>query len=52
MRCVYVVAYDSLCKERFVDWHTRFGTYLGYKVVLLTGETAVDLKLVDVGDII
>ena len=51
-RCVYVVPNDSLCKERFVDWYNRFGTYLGYKVVMLTGETAVDLTLLDAGDLI
>ena len=51
-RCVYVVPHDSLCKERFVDWREKFESYLGHKVVLLTGEAAVDLKLLDVGTIV
>ena len=29
----------------YTDWHNKFGLQLGKKVVLLTGETGTDLKL-------
>ena len=31
--------------QRYSDWQQKFGQYLGKKVVLLTGETSVDLRL-------
>lgn len=36
----------------FVDWHQKFQDTLNKKVVLLTGETSTDLKLLGKGDII
>lgn len=36
----------------FVDWHQKFQDVLSKKVVLLTGETSTDLKLLGKGDII
>lgn len=36
----------------FVDWHQKFQETLNKKVVLLTGETSTDLKLLGKGDII
>ncbi|KPP72642.1 U5 small nuclear ribonucleoprotein 200 kDa helicase-like [Scleropages formosus] len=36
----------------FVDWHQKFQDALNKKVVLLTGETSTDLKLLGKGDII
>lgn len=36
----------------FVDWHQKFQDILNKKVVLLTGETSTDLKLLGKGDII
>jgi len=36
----------------FVDWHQKFQDVLNKKVVLLTGETSTDLKLLGKGDII
>ncbi len=36
----------------FIDWHQKFQETLNKKVVLLTGETSTDLKLLGKGDII
>lgn len=36
----------------FIDWHQKFQDILSKKVVLLTGETSTDLKLLGKGDII
>ena len=29
----------------YADWHSKFGLQLGKNVVMLTGETSADLKL-------
>jgi len=44
--------WTALTKDRFADWNERFGKELQKKVVHLTGESAVDLKLMEKGDII
>ena len=31
--------------QRYADWVQKFGHHLGKKVVMLTGETSVDLRL-------
>lgn len=36
----------------YIDWHQKFQDVLSKKVVLLTGETSTDLKLLGKGDII
>lgn len=41
-----------MTKDRLVDWTERFGKKLQKNVVHLTGESAVDLKLMEKGDII
>jgi pre-mRNA-splicing helicase BRR2 len=51
-KIVYVAPFPSLTKDRFADWNERFGKELQKKVVHLTGESAVDLKLMEKGDII
>ncbi|XP_034244320.1 putative U5 small nuclear ribonucleoprotein 200 kDa helicase isoform X2 [Thrips palmi] len=51
-RCVYVVAKESLAEIVFADWHNKFGLTLGKKVVMLTGETGTDLKLLAKGQVI
>ncbi|KAJ8971261.1 hypothetical protein NQ317_011620, partial [Molorchus minor] len=51
-RCVYLVPKDALAELIFADWHNKFGQHLGKKVVLLTGETGTDLKLLGKGQII
>uniref|UniRef100_A0A8C8K732 U5 small nuclear ribonucleoprotein 200 kDa helicase n=1 Tax=Oncorhynchus tshawytscha TaxID=74940 RepID=A0A8C8K732_ONCTS len=48
-RCVYITPMEALV---FVDWHQTFQDALNKKVVLLTGETSTDLKLLGKGDII
>lgn len=35
-----------------MDWHQKFQVLLNKKVVMLTGETSTDLKLLGKGDII
>ncbi|XP_046658562.1 putative U5 small nuclear ribonucleoprotein 200 kDa helicase [Homalodisca vitripennis] len=51
-RCVYLVPKEPLAEIVFADWHHKFGNTLGKKVVMLTGETGTDLKLLAKGQII
>ncbi|XP_039281589.1 putative U5 small nuclear ribonucleoprotein 200 kDa helicase [Nilaparvata lugens] len=51
-RCVYLVPKESLAEIVYSDWHHKFGTTLAKKVILLTGETGTDLKLLAKGQII
>ncbi len=44
-KCVYVTPKEELAEIVRQDWERRFAT-IGRKVVLLTGETATDLKLI------
>ncbi|MCO5583854.1 hypothetical protein L7F22_037769 [Adiantum nelumboides] len=47
-RCVYVAPVEVLAKERYVDWEAKFGRQgLGCRVAELTGDTAVDLKILE-----
>uniref|UniRef100_A0A452IF54 Activating signal cointegrator 1 complex subunit 3 n=1 Tax=Gopherus agassizii TaxID=38772 RepID=A0A452IF54_9SAUR len=48
-RCVYITPMEALV---FLDWYEKFQERLGKKVVLLTGETSTDLKLLGKGNII
>ena len=50
-RCVYVTPMQHLADSVYADWQPRFEN-LGKKTVLLTGETATDLKLIAKGNII
>merc|ERR1719210_2240516 len=50
-RCVYVTPKDALADIAYADWHGKF-TPLGLKVVILTGETGTDLKLLAKGNVI
>ncbi|KAL8109951.1 DExH-box ATP-dependent RNA helicase DExH12-like [Apium graveolens] len=52
MRAVYIAPVESLAKERYNDWKRKFGEGLGMRVVELTGETSVDLKLLEKGQLI
>ncbi|XP_031639377.1 putative U5 small nuclear ribonucleoprotein 200 kDa helicase, partial [Contarinia nasturtii] len=51
-RCVYLVSKEALADLVFADWHAKFSSLLGVKVVKLTGETGTDLKLLAKGQII
>lgn len=51
-RCVYLVSKDAVADLLFADWHAKFGSLLGLKVVKLSGETGMDLKLLAKGQII
>uniref|UniRef100_A0A8C4EBL2 U5 small nuclear ribonucleoprotein 200 kDa helicase n=1 Tax=Dicentrarchus labrax TaxID=13489 RepID=A0A8C4EBL2_DICLA len=51
-RCVYITPMEALAEQVFIDWHQKFQDILNKKVVLLTGETSTDLKLLGKGDII
>jgi pre-mRNA-splicing helicase BRR2 len=44
-KCVYVTPKEELAEIIRQDWDRRFAT-IGRKVVMLTGETATDLKLI------
>uniref|UniRef100_A0A8B9J1T9 BRR2 homolog n=1 Tax=Amazona collaria TaxID=241587 RepID=A0A8B9J1T9_9PSIT len=48
-RCVYITPMEALV---FLDWYEKFQERLNKKVVLLTGETSTDLKLLGKGNII
>lgn len=52
MRAVYIAPIEALAKERYREWNEKFGKSLGLRVVELTGETATDLKRLEVGQII
>ncbi len=50
-KCVYVTPVESLANIVYKKWHSKFaGT--NFKLVLLTGETSTDLKLLLKGNII
>eukprot|EP00794_Sanderia_malayensis_P005235 gene5235-5896_t len=51
-RCVYITPLQSLAEQAYVDWRTKFGIQLGKNVVMLTGETSADLKLLSKGNIV
>uniref|UniRef100_A0A673G4V8 U5 small nuclear ribonucleoprotein 200 kDa helicase n=1 Tax=Sinocyclocheilus rhinocerous TaxID=307959 RepID=A0A673G4V8_9TELE len=51
-RCVYITPMEALAEQVFIDWYQKFQETLNKKVVLLTGETSTDLKLLGKGDII
>lgn len=51
-RCVYVAPLEALAQQIYADWSQKFGAVLGKKVVLLTGETGTDLKLLAKGNIV
>lgn len=51
-RCVYMVSKEALAELVYADWAAKFGQQLGRKVVLLSGETGTDLKLLAKGQII
>lgn len=51
-RCVYLVSKDALAELVFAEYQQIFSGILGKKVVLLTGESATDLKLLSKGQII
>ncbi|XP_028391652.1 U5 small nuclear ribonucleoprotein 200 kDa helicase-like [Dendronephthya gigantea] len=51
-RCVYVTPLQSLADQVFADWHSKFSLQLQKNVVLLTGETSADLKLLAKGNVI
>lgn len=51
-RVVYVNPIEALAQQTYEDWKLKFGTNLGRRVVLLTGETATDLKLIAKANII
>ncbi|KAF6208456.1 hypothetical protein GE061_016912 [Apolygus lucorum] len=48
-RCLYVVAKESLAQIVYSEWHHKLSPLIGNRVVLLTGETATDLKLLSKG---
>ncbi|KAK2558441.1 U5 small nuclear ribonucleoprotein 200 kDa helicase [Acropora cervicornis] len=42
----------SDCRCVYADWQSKFGVQLGKNVVMLTGETSADLKLLAKGNVI
>ncbi|KAJ0262082.1 Brr2 [Hirschfeldia incana] len=52
MRVVYIAPLEDIAKEQFRIWERKFGKGLGLRVVELTGETALDLKLLEKSQII
>ncbi|RID74276.1 hypothetical protein BRARA_B01383 [Brassica rapa] len=52
MRVVYIAPLEAIAKEQFRIWERKFGKDLGLRVVELTGETALDLKLLEKSQIV
>ncbi|PPD87630.1 hypothetical protein GOBAR_DD15441 [Gossypium barbadense] len=52
LRVVYIAPLEAIAKERYHDWERKFGKGLGMRVVELTGELAMDLKLLEKGQVI
>ncbi|XWS57029.1 hypothetical protein CRYUN_Cryun09bG0136500 [Craigia yunnanensis] len=52
MRVVYIAPLEAIVKEIYRDWERKFGGGLGLGVVELTGELAMDLKLLEKGQIV
>ncbi|MFQ6646535.1 hypothetical protein Gotur_020503 [Gossypium turneri] len=52
LRAVYIAPLEAIAKERYRDWERKFGKGLGMRVVELTGELAMDLKLLEKGQVI
>jgi len=50
--CVYVNPKSAICKQRFVEWNATFGKRLARRVVMLTGDTATDLKLLGAASLV
>lgn len=51
-RCVYVAPLKSLVLQRFRDWKPKFQSKLGVHVDMLTGETGLDLRKLQVSQIV
>ncbi|KAI9356548.1 Sec63 Brl domain-containing protein [Zopfochytrium polystomum] len=52
-RCVYIAPFDEVIELKLAEWKKKFGKLLGGKnIVALTGETAADLKLLELGDVV
>jgi len=51
-RCVYVTPLEALSKLRVKEWMGKFQKKLGVEVAELTGETSVDLKLMEKAQIV
>jgi len=51
-RCVYVTPMQTLSSLRYKDWTAKFKKKMGVEVVELTGETSVDLKLLEKGQVV
>ncbi|XP_033632749.1 U5 small nuclear ribonucleoprotein 200 kDa helicase-like [Asterias rubens] len=51
-RCVFVTPLEALAEQVYAEWHAKFQMQLGKRVVLLTGETSTDLKLLAKGNIV
>ncbi|KAJ3274830.1 DEIH-box ATPase [Terramyces sp. JEL0728] len=52
-RCVFLAAMEQVVETKLAQWKRRFGGILGGKeIVALTGESAADLKLLELGDVI
>ncbi|ODN02767.1 hypothetical protein Ocin01_03915 [Orchesella cincta] len=49
--CVYVTPKEELAESLYAEWNSKFSK-LGRKVIMLTGETGTDLKLLAKGNII
>lgn len=51
-RCVYIAPLEALAQQVYTEMYNKFTAQMGKKVVLLTGETGTDLKLLAKGNIV
>ena len=50
-KIIYITAYESLAKSRYLDWFNKFSS-ISISVSILTGEINIDLNLLSKSDII
>ena len=50
---MYVAPFQATLDNKLIEWKQKFGSFMGGKeIVSLTGQSASDLKLLELGDII
>lgn len=51
-RCVYVTPKQALAEQTYAEWKQKLAPQLNKNVVILTGETSTDLRLLREGNIV
>ena len=51
-KVVYCTPVEELAKNLYFDWHESIAPILNKSIVLLTGETSIDMKLLKKADLV